>query len=43
MKKKVIAIAVFALLILGICNITNAEDLDELQAQRDELQEQIDE
>ena len=43
MKKRIIVIAIIALLLIGIYDITRAEDLTELQEQRDELQTQIDE
>lgn len=40
MKKRIILIAI--LLLIGIYGITNAENLNDLQGQRQELQEQID-
>jgi len=43
MKKKIVVIVVIALLLIGIYDITRAENLTELQEQRDELQTQIDE
>jgi len=43
MKEKVIVILFVVLLLIGIGNITKADDLVELQEQRDELQEKIEE
>ena len=43
MKKKIIVILIITLLLIGIYGITRAENLTELQEQRDELQTQIDE
>jgi len=43
MKKKIVVIVAITLLLIGIYDITRAENLTELQEQRDELQTQIDE
>lgn len=43
MKKRIIVIAIITLLLIGIYGITRAENLTELQEQREELQTQIDE
>lgn len=43
MKKRIIVMLIAVLLLIGVYDITNAEDLAELQNQRDELQANIDE